>query len=236
MNDDVSLGSILSRTFGIVSDAGRATLLYTLVLGGLTAAGILLGYIDTSELRAGFGGGFVVDEHTSLEAGLFELGLFVLTVVGMYMVLREQLASQGRLGRSSGSFWLFLGMSILALLGVGLGLLLLVVPGLFLIVRWSAANGFAVSRGLGPVDALKASWEATDGHSWSIFFAGLILVFGASIAFGVIMASMMAISAQVAGVVAGLLDAFADVLSYAFSIAVFCAVASDEEEAAAVFA
>lgn len=57
---------------------------------------------------------------------------------------------------------------------VVVGLLLLIVPGLVAMVRLSFTPYLIVDRELGPLDAVKASWEATSGHGWSLF--GLLLV------------------------------------------------------------
>lgn len=65
------------------------------------------------------------------------------------------------------------GMLLYAI-AVGVGLLLLVVPGLVATVRLSFTPHLIVDRGLGPLDALQASWEATRGHGWSLF--GLLIV------------------------------------------------------------
>ena len=233
--NEVDVGGILSRTFRIVGDSARASALFTIVFGALGAAAELFGLVDSSEFAFGIGGGFVVDENTTAIQVVFELGLLAASLVGFYLLMREQLRSQGKLGTGGGSFWFFLGMSILALLGVMLGFFLLIVPGIIIMVRWAAANGFVISKGLGPVEALKASWKATDGHSWSIFLAGLVLTIGIGVVAGIIVVPLAAVSLTVAGVVAPFLDAFGNVLTFGFSVAVYCLVHNDEEEMAEVF-
>jgi hypothetical protein len=64
--------------------------------------------------------------------------------------------------------------SILATLGVVLGSILLVIPGLILLVMWSVAIPVVVVEGLGPVAALGRSRALTKGSRWAIF--GLTLV------------------------------------------------------------
>ncbi|KLE35347.1 hypothetical protein [Aurantiacibacter luteus] len=236
MENRVDVGNILSRLFRVVGDANVPTMLYTLVIGGLSGAGAVFGLVDANALDYDFGGGMIVDETTTFASGLFQLAVLVLGVVGTWWLLREQLRSQGRLRGEGGGFWTFLGMSILAVLGMIVGFILLIVPGIILLVRWSAANGFAVSRGLGAVESLKVSWEATRGHSWSIFFAGLVLTLGASIVFGGAALAMIAVNDTLGLIVASLLDAFSNALSFAFSVAVFVLVHDDRGETADVFA
>ena len=59
-------------------------------------------------------------------------------------------------------------------LAVTVGLILLVVPGLIAMVRLAFTPYLIVDRELGPIEAVKASWEATRGHGWSLF--GLLVV------------------------------------------------------------
>jgi hypothetical protein len=67
-------------------------------------------------------------------------------------------------------------VGLLSGLGVLLGIILLILPGIFLIARWSIATPFVVAGGLGGTDALKASWRATE-KSWPALFA-LVLIGG----------------------------------------------------------
>ena len=69
----------------------------------------------------------------------------------------------------------FLGASILYGLMVVVGLVFLVVPGFFLAIRFYFYNVLIVDKELGPIKALKASWNLTKGHWWSIFGLTLLL-------------------------------------------------------------
>lgn len=55
------------------------------------------------------------------------------------------------------------------------GLLLFIIPGIILLIRWIAATGFLIGGQRSVTDALSASWEATRGHSWH-FFGGALLI------------------------------------------------------------
>jgi hypothetical protein len=77
-------------------------------------------------------------------------------------------------------FWPYLALAILSTLGIGLGALLLIVPGLFLWVRWTAAYAFLAAEGSGVIESLAQSFEVTRGNFWPILGAlviplGLIL-------------------------------------------------------------
>jgi hypothetical protein len=68
------------------------------------------------------------------------------------------------------------GLIILEGLGIVLGSILLVVPGIILMLMWYLALPACVVEQLGPVKSLSRSAELTKGHRWKIL--GLILVVG----------------------------------------------------------
>jgi hypothetical protein len=74
------------------------------------------------------------------------------------------------------AFWLVL-FSYLALLLQVLGTLVLVAPGLIVMVRLSVGAPAIVIEGIGPLRALRRSWDLTEGDcSWAIF--GLLILSG----------------------------------------------------------
>jgi len=78
-----------------------------------------------------------------------------------------------------------LGVSLLTGIGVGVGLFLLVVPGLILFTRWSLAVPAVMLEGRSPVEAMRRSRELVKGHGWPVFVVFLTVTavaFGASFA------------------------------------------------------
>jgi hypothetical protein len=57
---------------------------------------------------------------------------------------------------------------------VGVGFILLIVPGIILAVRLSFVPFLVVDEGRGPVEALFESWRRTAGYGWTIFGAFLV--------------------------------------------------------------
>jgi len=55
------------------------------------------------------------------------------------------------------------------------GLVLLVIPGVVWGVKFSFFAYFIVDKGMGPVEALRASGQATDGSKWDLFLFGLLI-------------------------------------------------------------
>jgi uncharacterized membrane protein len=53
---------------------------------------------------------------------------------------------------------------------------LLIVPGVILALGWSLAPFYVVDAGMGPIEAMKASWSATRGQKGEIFVLGIASV------------------------------------------------------------
>lgn len=58
---------------------------------------------------------------------------------------------------------------------VGTGFVLLIIPGIILSIKFSYYAYFIADRGLGPLEALKKSWELTAGIKWNLFLFSLLL-------------------------------------------------------------
>jgi hypothetical protein len=79
-----------------------------------------------------------------------------------------------------------IGGVVLAGLGTLLGLVLLVLPGIYLFVRWYVTAQAIVVEGLGAVDGLSRSGELVRGQWWRVF--GVLLV---SLLIGAIAAAIL---------------------------------------------
>ena len=69
-----------------------------------------------------------------------------------------------------------IAVNIVAGLATLLALLLLIVPGLLLSARWSAATGLIVLEGQGPIRALESSNGLIRGRTWQVVGAGLLML------------------------------------------------------------
>ena len=61
------------------------------------------------------------------------------------------------------------------MLVVTIGFLLLILPGIYLSVRWYLFPWVLVDKGVGPFEALRQSWEMTRGSFWNLFLLGFLL-------------------------------------------------------------
>jgi len=71
-------------------------------------------------------------------------------------------------------FWKFLGASILAGLAIGIGFVLLIVPGIIATLMFMFATFIVIDRGLGPIEAMKESMRIGRGERWTLL--GLLAV------------------------------------------------------------
>ena len=73
-------------------------------------------------------------------------------------------------------FWRYWGAAILYGLIVFGGYLLFVVPGIVWAVKFSLFRYFVIDKDMGPIEALKASAEASKGVKWELFGLGVLSV------------------------------------------------------------
>ena len=71
-----------------------------------------------------------------------------------------------------------IGVAICAAIGVFIGTLLLVIPGLILMTMWYVATPVCVVEQKGPLSSMGRSSELTKGHRWKIFGMILLVIIG----------------------------------------------------------
>jgi hypothetical protein len=82
-----------------------------------------------------------------------------------------------------------IGFGILYAIGVGIGFLLLIVPGLILLTIWSVGGPAIVVERCGPIDAFGRSRRLVKGEGWSVFatlLVVLLIVIGVGIVLGIL--------------------------------------------------
>ncbi|MDE0644546.1 MAG: hypothetical protein OXH95_10525, partial [bacterium] len=68
-------------------------------------------------------------------------------------------------------------LTVVFWVGVTMGSALFVLPGLFLVVSWSASLGVLIIEGAGPMAAFRRSWELTSGRRLIVFVTLVPLTF-----------------------------------------------------------
>jgi hypothetical protein len=233
MANEANVGGFIAETASILrlnlTEAG----IYVAVVGGLAAVGIVFGWTEAAATAVGLN--FNIDAEGGSVSALYEIGLAVANLVGSYLLLRRFLAHHGRSEEGGSPFWPFVGMWIISWLGIVVGFILLIVPGVILLVRWSAASGFLLGRREGVIDSLGASWEATRGHSWSIFLAAIVMLLATAIAGGVV-GGVFGAFGDLTGVASAFVEAAAGAVFMAFGIAIYSLVRHDTGDLAETFA
>jgi uncharacterized membrane protein len=89
----------------------------------------------------------------------------------------EQRPEFGTLFAARGCFWRYMGTMILYTLIIWAGFILLIVPGIIWSIKFCFCYYFVVDKGLGPIEALKASSRTTMGVKWELFGFGILCFF-----------------------------------------------------------
>ena len=119
---------------------------------------------------------------------------------------RADLSLQETFGRVWPRVWTLLGAGLLAGLGIVLGLLLLIVPGLVLLTWWSLISPVIVLEGKGAIESFGRSRELVRGQGWSVF-AVVILAVLISFAIGIVVSiSLVWLPEEAASFFGGLIN------------------------------
>ncbi len=86
----------------------------------------------------------------------------------------EQKPAIETLFAARGCFWRYVGTMILYCFIMYAGILLLIFPGIIWAIKFSLCGYFVVDKGLGPIEALKASSRTTMGMKWDLFALGIV--------------------------------------------------------------
>jgi hypothetical protein len=163
----VDVGRTISETFRIYGE--NAGVLLATAAAVFVIAGLIQG------LLAAAGGVF-----------LALLGsIIVLVGVTLYTGFVTKLVEDVRDGRrdftvgellssAAGVLGALIANSILRAIGIGIGLILLIVPGLILLTIWAVTAPAIVIERRGAIESFGRSWELVKGEGWSVF--GVIVV------------------------------------------------------------
>lgn len=109
--------------------------------------------------------------------GLTLLGASIVNLVFQYEMTRATLSHYHLLDGvpDRRRLWALLGLSIITGIGIFVGLILLILPGIYLLVRWSAAAPALIAEEAGVYDSLERSAAAVEGRFWHVFAAMLVI-------------------------------------------------------------
>ncbi len=112
-----------------------------------------------------------------------------------------------------------IGFGILAGIGITIGLILIVIPGLILLTFWSVGAPAIVVEGLGVFDAFGRSWKLVRGEAWSVFGV-LLLTFLIVVIVGAVLGAIGAAIGVAGFIVAAIISAAITAPVYALAVSV----------------
>lgn len=210
----ISVGDVVSETFSIYGQNVAALLGSAIAV--FVVVGLLAGLLQT--------GGALL----ALLAVIVRLAghaLYTGFVVNLVHDVRD-----GRRDQTVGDLFSAAAPAIGALIlfgvlfgiGVGIGFVFLIVPGLILLTFWSLGAPAIVVERVGPIEAFGRSWNLVRGEAWSVF-ATLLVVLLIVLGIGIVLAAIATPLGDGALVVASILSTAitAPVFSLAVSVMYF---------------
>lgn len=198
----LSVGDVINETFSVYGQQfgpliGSAIVVFVVVgilAGLLNAGGVLLSLIGSIVQLAGhmLYVGFVVKLVEDVRDGRRDLGIGDLFSSAVPAILP------------------LIAFSILAGIGIAIGLVLIIVPGLILITFWCLGAPAIVAEGAGPIEAFGRSWRLVRGNAWSVFgtlVVVLLIVIAVGIVLGVIATPIGNGAIIVASIISGAITA-----------------------------
>ncbi len=108
------------------------------------------------------------------------IGMVISTIIGIGFIKIALSFCDGQRPRFAtlfdfqGCFWRYVGAQLLMMLIVLGGYLLFIVPGIIWSIKYSLCQYFVIDKGLGPVQAIKASGRTTMGVKGQLFGFGIL--------------------------------------------------------------
>lgn len=190
----IQIGQVVSATFAALRQNLATHLVFAAIFSGLPS--VLVGSLLTRSASTGQLDAFRLSYLQSGIEGAFPYPLIAAVILRVAADRRGEKLSFGDCWRQGMPAWgALFGLGFVKWLGIGLGLLLLIVPGLIWAVMWSVALPVKVIENRPLAACLARSSALTKGRRWPV--AGLLPLYAVGIvASGVLL-----------GLVAGLLMA-----------------------------
>jgi predicted membrane protein len=212
---EIRVGTVISETFSIYGENLGALLGSAIVV--FVVVGLAAGLLENT-------GGLVLGVLAAI-VRLAGNALYTGFVVRLVEDVRD-----GRRDHSVGDLFSsaapaigpLILFGILYAIGVGIGLILLIIPGLILATFWSVGAPAIVVEDVGPLEALGRSWRLVRGQAWSVF-ATLLVVLIIVIAIGVVLGAIATPIGDAATLVASIISSAitAPIFSLAVSVMFF---------------
>lgn len=120
-------------------------------------------------------------------AGIGGLIIFIVAVIGQYLLWEGMLADEGfQVNRDNRRYLAFFGQSLLIALAIGIGYVLLIIPGLIFTARFAMAPAILIANERKLTDAMGSSWDTISGNTTPIALVIFVAALGTMMLSGVI--------------------------------------------------
>jgi hypothetical protein len=191
-SNQISVGQVLSDAFATYS--ANLGVLIAVSLGIAVVFGLIVGLLNDA-------GGFVMQTLAWI-VQLIGTAIYTGFVVRLVQDVRDgrRDATVGDLfSAAAPAIGALIIWGILSGIAIGIGFLLLIVPGLILMTIWAVGAPAIVVEGAGPIEAFGRSYELVRGQAWTVFGI-LVCVF-------LIMAVAYLVAALIGAAIGGLAGA-----------------------------
>lgn len=196
----IRVGEVFSRAFALLF--GDFTKFY-LVAAVFLSPYLLLSLFGTGSVgtRGASGAAVVGGLLGILWAGLSILGQAAMLYGAIQKMRGQEFSIDGSVRRGLARFFPLLGMMICLGIGVSVGFLLLIIPGVILGIMWYVAAPVCVAERLGPIASLSRSAYLTKGNRWRVFGIAVLVGIVTSIAQALIQLALIAVGGATVGAI-----------------------------------
>jgi hypothetical protein len=163
----IDVGAVLGETFRIYGDQAGV------LLGTAAVIFVAVGLIQGALISGGDSFLFFLSSVLGFIGSTLYTG-FVAKLVEDVRDGRRDFTVGELIGAAASVLGALVLNSILFGIAVGIGLILLIVPGLILLTIWAVTAPAIVIERRGPIEAFGRSWELVKGNGWPVF--GVILI------------------------------------------------------------
>ena len=180
----IDIVGVISRSFSTLF--GNQTVLIYAAIGGIISALLSVAFLSQFSAFSLTTGGITSAMIQSILSLIGAALVALIIVILIDVFIRGSLISAANMGKAAdigkaagqavNRYLSFLFTLIVVAIAVGIGYVLFIIPGIYLMVKLSLAPVEAVVGRKGVVDSLSASWHATDGNFWSILVAIILML------------------------------------------------------------
>ncbi len=187
-----AVGRVISNAFSAIGGAPLACIAVSFLLHGLPG-GLVGATTATTDIQADM----IATRYASVYAGwglvnllVWPLGQLVLTLLALDTLAGRGVDVRRTFGRAL-RLWPFgIAVTLLAWIGIGIGLLVLIVPGLVLLLNWFVVLPVLAAEGATVLGSFERSAALVQGMRWRLLL--LLLLAGVAWMFFLMLTGMLA--------------------------------------------